>query len=263
MDHEVTQAEWNAAFKWNRSAFTACGDTCPEDTVSWYDVAAYANAKSAAAGLTPCYVFTDVICQDDFPVTTPADCINMGKWVSAATVTLHGVATPYLCAGYRLPTEAEWEYAYRAGSSTAFYPSAGNDGAITQTESSPLDPNLDQIGWYFGNSAVGYTGCCDASSWGGPSCIGTHPGGGKAANAWGVYDMPGNLSEWCADGWHADWGNGAQTDPYFAGTAAYDRSVRGGAWCGDASFGRAAWRGSYDPSRSNSCFGARLARSVP
>jgi len=90
---------------------------------------------------------------------------------------------------YSLPTEAQWEYAARAGSTTAFY-----NGGITETGGG-YDPNLNVIGWYFYNSGFK-----------------TQPVGQKAPNPWGLYDMSGNVREWCWD-WYGSYGSAAVTDP--------------------------------------------------
>jgi formylglycine-generating enzyme required for sulfatase activity len=126
---------------------------------------------------------------------------------------------------FRLPTEAEWEYACRAGTTGAY---AGI---------------LDEMGWYDKNS--GKT---------------THPVGQKKPNAWGLWDMHGNVWEWCAD-WAGNYPAGPATDPAGPETGEC-RVMRGGSWNFDASICRAArgW-GDYPGSR-NSVYGLRLARTV-
>jgi len=106
---------------------------------------------------------------------------------------------------YRLPTEAEWEYACRAGSQTAFA-----NGAITDTDCGK-DPNLGTMGWYCGNAGGG-----------------THPVARKTRNAWDLYDMHGNVWEWCQDR-YGDYPAGSDTDPEgpFLGL---HRVLRGGSW---------------------------------
>jgi formylglycine-generating enzyme required for sulfatase activity len=149
---------------------------------------------------------------------------------------------------YRLPSEAEWEYACRAGAQTAF--SAGDISALH----CETDPVLDAIGWYCANS--GFL---------------PQPVAQKAPNAWGLYDMHGNVQEWCQD--RAAWRDptsgrtGVFTDTY-RGTAldplslAGDRRVlRGGAWNSSTQDCRAAKRIVFQPSVRRTYIGFRVARS--
>jgi len=136
---------------------------------------------------------------------------------------------------YSLPTEAQWEYAARAGSTTAFA-----NGDIMETECG-YDSNLDVMGWY----------CYNAS-------FTTHPVAQKDANVWGLYDMHGNVYEWVSD-WYGTYPSGSVTDPTgpFSGS---DRVARGGSWNYDARYCRSAYRDSGYPGYRNGYFGFRLLR---
>jgi formylglycine-generating enzyme required for sulfatase activity len=138
---------------------------------------------------------------------------------------------------YNLPTEAQWEYAERAGSTTAFY-----NGGITETGSG-YDPNLDAIGWYSYNSGSE-----------------THPVAQKTPNAWGLYDMSGNVYEWCQD-WYSGsyYDSSPSTDP--AGpSSGSSRVLRGGSWIYYARSCRSAYRINYGPGNRYKSIGFRLTR---
>ena len=129
---------------------------------------------------------------------------------------------------YRLPTEAEWEYACRAGSKSAY-----SFGESTKS--------LGDYAWFDGNSDR------------------THPVGEKKANAWGLYDMQGNVWEWCSD-WYDEYPKGAVSDPTGPKQGSY-RVIRGGGWGYEAAFCRSAFRGRLDPSIRGHVLGFRLALS--
>jgi len=214
---EVTQAQWQARMGNNPSYFSS--DTSrPVEQVSWYDAVAYANALSVADGLPKAYNLSSC---SGTPGADNYSCSNV-------TLT---ASTPYATTGWRLPTEAEWEYAYRAGTSTAWY--FGSDSNL-----------LGTYAWFDGNSSST-----------------THPVAQKKPNAWGLYDMAGNVWEWCWD-WYGSY-PGTVTDPVGT-TSGSGRVFRGGSWLGDASYARAALR-SYGaaPDARSVNLGFRLARSRP
>ena len=145
---------------------------------------------------------------------------------------------------YRLPTEAEWEYAARAGSTTAFA-----NGDITELECG-YDPNLAAMGWYCYNS-----GDVDFN-------FATRPVAQKQHNAWGLYDMHGNVWEWCQD-WYGDYPTGLAIDPTGPSSSYHsDLVVRGGGWSYEARNCRSAVRGRTWSSPDYGT-GARLVRSYP
>ncbi|MDR2746566.1 MAG: formylglycine-generating enzyme family protein [Treponema sp.] len=162
--YEVTQAEYQSVMGSNPSEYK--GSYFPVEQVSWFDAVEYCNKLSRREGLTPAYT------------------VNGSG--NNRTVTWNRNAN-----GYRLPTEAEWEYACRAG---------------TTTDSQ----DIDDMAWTFGSTMDGEL----------------HPVGQKQGNAWGLYDMLGNAVEWCWD-WYGGYSSAAQTNP--AGPPfGSERVVRGG-----------------------------------
>jgi len=138
---------------------------------------------------------------------------------------------------YHLPTEAQWEYACRAGSTTALA-----NGVLVETECS-YDTNLNEVGWYCGNANTK-----------------TYPVAQKKANAWGLFDMHGNVFEWCQD-WYGDYPTNSVTDP-LGPSVGSSRLLRGGSWSSEARFCRSSRRGSSNPNYRGSGVGLRLLRTI-
>ena len=138
--------------------------------------------------------------------------------------------------GMRLPTEAEWEYAYRAGTTTAFH---GFTGYLSGTNDDTLVGN---IAWY-GSNSNGQT----------------RPVGGKAGNGFGLHDMAGNVWEWVND-WYGSYSSGAQTNPTGPASGTF-RVFRGGPWSNDTNFVRGSDRYVFSPDYAGNVVGFRAART--
>jgi formylglycine-generating enzyme required for sulfatase activity len=188
----VTQALYEKVMGENPSRWKVPRN--PVEQVRWSDAVRFCNKRSELDHLEPCYNLTNWSCNFD-------------------------------ASGYRLPTEAEWEYACRAGTTTTFY----FDDASTR---------LGEHAWF------------DRNAGGRP-----HPVGEKRPNAWGLYDMCGNVWQWCQDLYQADYYTQApRQDPRGPATGR-TRVVRGGAWRSGPDTCRAGYRYNENPGYADVCFG--------
>lgn len=196
---------WTAEGLPSRNGSTPSGESdcldpqCPASRISWYDALAFANRLSEKLGLTKCYVLSG--CSGS--LDAGMQCDDAGG----------AGASLYDCNGIRIPTEAEWEYAARAGTRTAFY--GGNILPQSDHFACEPQPGLDAIGWYCGNSASV-----------------THPIATKQPNAWGIYDLLGNAWEPTSDPFPSSgYGAAPRVDPGATLESGLAMSWRGGvAW---------------------------------
>ena len=214
--YAVTQKEYKEVMGYNPSDFT--GDNLPVEMVAWYDAVEFCNKLSEKEGLEPVYTIKNRVPATGYPITDAKVTANWSK------------------KGYRLPTEAEWEYACRADTTTPF--STGNNITTDQANYDGNYPyNSNPTGIYRGSSTVV---------------------GSFAHNAWGLYDMHGNVYEWCWDLY------GAYPVPcekdYRGADTGSDRVIRGGSWYDYAEYLRSAFRFDGGPGDRHGNLGFRVVR---
>ena len=206
-DMGATSEQGSDAYDWEKPVHRV--------TLSDYYIGKYEVTQElweAVMGSNPSYF---IGAQNPVEYVSWNDCQNFIKKLSSLT----GMT-------FRLPTEAEWEYAARGGKKSLHYKYSGSG-------------NIDDVAWYYDNSGSS-----------------THAVGTKTANELGIYDMSGNVWEWCSD-WYGGYSAGAQTNPQGPSTGSY-RVLRGGSWNDGARYCRVSNRRSLDPVFSNNYSGLRL-----
>ncbi|MEQ8186610.1 MAG: formylglycine-generating enzyme family protein [Candidatus Eremiobacterota bacterium] len=192
--------------------------------VSWYGAVAYCNWLSEQHGLTPCYG----------PINNRGDDPSVWRTLN----------------GYRLPAEAEWEYACRGGNTADYY----------WGEFSPSPASIAKYSWYWDNAEEGYENEVNPNDHGAGKRNG-HNAGQKLPNAFGLYDMSGNVWEWCSD-WNSTtyYGVSPDTNPSGPGSGTL-RVLRGGSWHSTSEFCRSACRNCLAPNYYLNCLGFRPVRN--
>ena len=223
-DHEVTRGEYKAVMGSDPSTASAYdkdgnqleGDAVlnnPVNDVNWYGAIVYCNKLSMLENLTPCYSIDGSTDPDDW-----------GEVPTSSNSTWNAATCNYEAEGYRLPTEAEWEWLARGGEN---YEYAGSD-------------NVDDVAWYTSNT--NYTGTREVKT--------------KAPNGYGLYDMSGNVCEWCWD-WYGSISDSSAADGASSGSY---RVSRGGSWKYYANRASVSYRVNRSPNSRINCYGLRVVR---
>ncbi|MEI6875253.1 MAG: chitobiase/beta-hexosaminidase C-terminal domain-containing protein, partial [Spirochaetota bacterium] len=216
--YEVTQAQYLTVT--GSSPSNASGSSYPVEKVTWYDAVEFCNKLSTSEGLVNVYTISGRTPATGYPITAAIANADFSK------------------NGYRLPTEAEWEFAARGGASTHGYTYAGSN-------------TITDVGWDVDNSYSGYPKYVYLS----------HQVGLKAANELGLFDMSGSVAEWCWD-WYGIYPSGAQTDPLGANLG-NTRICRGGGYYSSSSNCSVSSRNSLSPATVDNYTGFRVVRRPP
>jgi formylglycine-generating enzyme required for sulfatase activity len=235
---EVTNKQWNTIIFNSglgaKPSTSHTGDNYPVENVNWFEAAYFANRLSVVEGRSQCYTLTG--CNANAP---------------GADMECTSVEISDTCTGYRLPTEAQWEYAARATTTTAYANPVSFDTTNTETGTG-FNTNLHAMGWYSYNNAMVNGSAVPAYG------SGTKPVAAKQANRWGLYDMHGNVFEWCRDWWDGNaYSPDPVTDPTGDASGSF-RVFRGGSWSSIAGNARSAYRFWSTPGIRNVYLGFRL-----
>ncbi len=218
--YEVTQAEYASIMGSNPASGNGVGDNYPVYYTNWYSAIKYCNLRSRAEGLMPVYTINGSL--------DPAD---WGDVPTSSNATWNAVTCNWNASGYRLPTEAEWEYAARGAAISPDYLYTGSD-------------NISAVAWYYSNATGN-----------------AHPVGTKASNGLGIHDMSGNVWEWCWDWYSSTYYSVSPSDNPTGPASATNRSTSGGGFTSGETHCRVANRSSAGPASANNNLGFRLCRS--